>query len=44
MSKVKESDDMHTIFKGPCENRNFFSFLDKVYKGQSYNFLEPVLK
>lgn len=26
--------DKNALFKGACESRNFFSFLDTVYKGQ----------
>jgi hypothetical protein len=41
---MENRTDNVTFFKGACETRNFFSFLDPVYKGQSYYFIEPVKK
>lgn len=34
-----QPDDKFIIFGGACESRNFFSFLDPVFKGQEYNFM-----
>ncbi len=38
------NESKEVLFKGACNNRNFFSFLDPVFKGQTYNFIEPPKK